>query len=358
MDREHHLVVYGATGYTGRLITEYLQRAPELQDVRWGIAGRDLAKLEAVYKGMGCPDNVRVFVAEASDSLALDRITRETRVVLSAVGPYSLLGNKLLESCLHNETHYCDISSEMPWARSATQLFASSFEAEGICAVLMAGFKSAPADLACHALRQHAAANGQLITSVEAFVTTPAHMSGGSLLTLRHLVENHCCELRRGAFNEKFLCIRPRASENQTLPPPHAPSSFSLIESSCYGLWYSRQFKSWTTPWFGGTNSSKVIRRSCFLEGGRHSHSYREQRLHASLTSAVISLAFMGMEPGYQGTAVLAAEMALMLAFEKNGKFPKPGFQTPATAGGAELVQRLRSAGESKLFHIELQADS
>src|SRR3984957_6265859 len=110
-DRKYDLVLYGASGFTGRQTVEYCRQfAPS--GLRWAIAGRNRAKLHSVNSAA-----VGVLVAEARDDGALNRMAGQACVVATTAGPFSLYGTKLVEACVRNRTHYCDITGETPWVR-------------------------------------------------------------------------------------------------------------------------------------------------------------------------------------------------------------------------------------------------
>jgi short subunit dehydrogenase-like uncharacterized protein len=107
-DRKYDLVLYGASGFTGRQTVEYCKQfAPA--GLTWAIAGRNRSKLESVNLA-----GADVLVADAQDDNALDNLARQTRVVLSTAGPFGLYGTKLVAACVRNRTHYCDITGETP----------------------------------------------------------------------------------------------------------------------------------------------------------------------------------------------------------------------------------------------------
>src|ERR1700678_4084866 len=111
IDRKYDLVLYGASGFTGRQTVAYCKQfAPA--GLSWAIAGRNRSKLDSVNLA-----GADVLVADAQDDNALDNLARQTRVVASTAGPFGLYGTKLLAACVRNRTHYCDITGETPWIR-------------------------------------------------------------------------------------------------------------------------------------------------------------------------------------------------------------------------------------------------
>ena len=116
-EREFDIVVWGATGFTGRLVAEYLyDQYGHDQSLKWAMAGRNAAKLEAVRHEVA-DDSVAMITADSNDEASLDTMTKRTKVILTTVGPYGKYGSKLVAACVANQTHYCDLAGEVPWMR-------------------------------------------------------------------------------------------------------------------------------------------------------------------------------------------------------------------------------------------------
>jgi short subunit dehydrogenase-like uncharacterized protein len=151
--REFDIIVYGATGYTGRLVAEYLAQRPEAP--RWAMAGRSQAKLEEVRNVIGAPADTPLVVADAADPVSLDAMTKRTKVVLTTVGPYQLYGNELIAACVANGTDYTDLCGEPAWMRQKIDEHHEAAKASGARIVFSAGFDSIPFDLGVLALQNH-----------------------------------------------------------------------------------------------------------------------------------------------------------------------------------------------------------
>ncbi|MGB5740216.1 MAG: saccharopine dehydrogenase NADP-binding domain-containing protein, partial [Woeseia sp.] len=114
--KEPGIVVYGATGYTGRLVAEYMNKQYGVGgDVSWGMAGRSLEKLKAVRDEMGIPKDVPLVVADASDPASVKSMVERCKVVITTVGPYQLYGNELIAACAAAGTDYVDLCGEPSW---------------------------------------------------------------------------------------------------------------------------------------------------------------------------------------------------------------------------------------------------
>jgi short subunit dehydrogenase-like uncharacterized protein len=150
--REFDIIVYGATGYTGRLVAEYLKTKTGL---KWAMAGRSADKLAEVRDLIGAAADTPLIVADASDPASLDSMVKRTKVVLTTVGPYQLYGNELVEACVANGTDYTDLCGEPAWMRQKIDQHNESAKASGARIVFSAGFDSIPFDLGVLMLQKH-----------------------------------------------------------------------------------------------------------------------------------------------------------------------------------------------------------
>lgn len=150
--REFDIIVYGATGYTGRLVAEYLKTKTGL---KWAMAGRSADKLAEVRDLIGVAADTPLIVADASDPASLDAMVKRTKVVLTTVGPYQLYGNELVEACVANGTDYTDLCGEPAWMRQKIDQHNEAAKASGARIVFSAGFDSIPFDLGVLMLQKH-----------------------------------------------------------------------------------------------------------------------------------------------------------------------------------------------------------
>ena len=150
--REFDIIVYGATGYTGRLVAEYLK---DKAGIKWAMAGRSADKLAEVRDLIGAAADTPLIVADASDPATLDDMVKRTKVVLTTVGPYQLYGNELVAACVANGTDYTDLCGEPAWMRQKIDQHDAAAKASGARIVFSAGFDSIPFDLGVLMLQKH-----------------------------------------------------------------------------------------------------------------------------------------------------------------------------------------------------------
>ncbi|MBA2631207.1 MAG: saccharopine dehydrogenase NADP-binding domain-containing protein, partial [Thermoleophilaceae bacterium] len=141
------VVVFGATGITGRQVAAYLQERAAETGATWAPAARDPSKLQRVLAevGVSAPEAV---VADLADPPSLLAMATRARVVLNLVGPYTLHGRPVLEACVGGGAHYADLSGEIPFVRETVRALNDRAEAAGVKLAQICGFEALPPDLA------------------------------------------------------------------------------------------------------------------------------------------------------------------------------------------------------------------
>lgn len=158
MSREFDIIVYGATGFTGQLVAEYLVQHQGDGPIRWAMAGRSLTKLEEVRSAIGAPADLPLIAANADDPAALKAMVARTSVVITTVGPYQLYGEPLLAACADAGTAYVDLCGEPAWMRQMIDKYDAAAANSGARIVFSCGFDSIPFDLGVHTLQEAARA--------------------------------------------------------------------------------------------------------------------------------------------------------------------------------------------------------
>ncbi len=148
MTKPFDLVVHGATGFTGRLVVEYLlQRYPAGSGLRWAMGGRNAEKLAAVRDEVGASADTPLVVTDTSNPASLQALMDQTRLVLTTVGPYQLYGNELVAACAAAGVDYVDLCGEPAWMRHMIDAHEATAQASGARIVFSCGFDSIPFDL-------------------------------------------------------------------------------------------------------------------------------------------------------------------------------------------------------------------
>ncbi|MEL7679698.1 saccharopine dehydrogenase NADP-binding domain-containing protein [Citromicrobium bathyomarinum] len=157
-DGQFDIVIYGATGYTGRLVAEhFLREYGDKPDApTWAMAGRNPDKLAEVKREIGAPDSTPTIVADAADATSLAHMCEQAKVVISTVGPYQLYGEPLLAACAKSGTHYADLCGEPAWMRQMIDKYDADAKASGARISFSSGFDSIPFDLGVLMLQKEA----------------------------------------------------------------------------------------------------------------------------------------------------------------------------------------------------------
>ena len=142
------IVVYGATGFTGQLVAEYLATHYRGDaQLKWAMAGRSLEKLKSVRDAIGAPADTPLIVADASDPGSIKAMVDQTRSVVTTVGPYLLYGNELIAACVDSGTDYFDLCGEVPWMRRMIDAHQAAAEKSGARIMFSCGYDSLPFEL-------------------------------------------------------------------------------------------------------------------------------------------------------------------------------------------------------------------
>ncbi len=182
--REFDVIVFGSTGYTGRLVAEYLlQRYGETGEVKWAMAGRDAGKLAEVRALIGGSDALPLIQADAHDPAGLEAMARQAKVVISTAGPYQLYGGDLVAACAKTGTDYVDLTGESNWIADMIAAHEAAAKASGARLVFSCGFDSIPFDMGVWFVQEAAKARlGAYATRVRGRIRRmQGGLSGGTL---------------------------------------------------------------------------------------------------------------------------------------------------------------------------------
>jgi short subunit dehydrogenase-like uncharacterized protein len=376
--KQFGVVVYGATGYTGRLVCEYLHKQYGVNgEVTWAMAGRNQEKLIQVRDEMGISDDVPFVIADANNAESLQAMVESTQVVLTTVGPYQKYGSDLVRMCSEVGTDYVDLCGEPAWMHEMIAAHAETAKSSGARIVFSCGFDSVPFDLGVHFL-QNAAMNkyGQPLSRVKGRVRAmKGTFSGGTLESFR-------LTMKAAAKNPELIKVLTNPfSLSESFTGPKQPSGIAPI--------FEQDLNSWSAPFVMATINTKNIHRSNYLLAHQYGDDfvYDEMMLTGSgekgeamakMVAADKSMAndpmqpgegpskesretgfydvlFAGSnssgeslmvsvrgdkDPGYGSTCKMISESAICLL--KNVEMASGGIWTPASEMVSFLIERLQ----------------
>lgn len=373
----YDVIVYGSTGYTGRLVAKYLNRTYGLDgNVKWAMAGRSKEKLAAVRDEIGAPAETPFVIADASHPDSLNGMVDRAKCIISTVGPYTQYGSPLVEACIEAGTDYVDLCGEPLWMHEMITKHGEAANASSARIVFSCGFDSIPTDLGVQFLQAEAKKKfGHTLPRVRGRVRKmQGTFSGGTAASMKATMgavfQNH--ELKDVLFNPFALC--------EGYQGPKQPSGSRPMEDEVLGQWVA--------PFIMATINTKNIHRSNYLL----SHPYGDDLVYDEMMltghgekgeAAAKHIASAGMgkdaekkpgegptkeerengfydflihgsddkgivmevgvtgdkDPGYGSTSKMLAESAICLVTEKQDT--AGGIWTPASAMGAALRDRL-----------------
>jgi len=282
-ERQYEIILYGASGFTGELVAEYL--GAEHPDLRWAIAGRNQQKLEALRLRLGLPE-LPILIADSHNTEQLATLVRQTQTVISTVGPYAQYGTPLLETCAREGTHYCDLTGEAQWMAAVFEEINPIAQASGARLVHCCGFDSIPSDLSVYFLQQQFKERfGRYASHVSGRMGRAAGgVSGGTVASLMYVAEQASKDTR----------IRETVMDPYALYPADVTPGDDVPDQA--GIAWDENFESWTGPFVMAAINTKVVRRSHALAGLPYGQDFRydESQLCSSRTKALLSAGGLG----------------------------------------------------------------
>ncbi|MEM8766515.1 MAG: saccharopine dehydrogenase NADP-binding domain-containing protein [Pseudomonadota bacterium] len=264
-EAEFDVVVFGASGFTVRLVAEYLLEQYGTDGaLRWALAGRNPAKLETVRADLGA-QAVPILVADSDDAESLKELVAKTRVVATTVGPYALFGSKLVAACAASGTHYCDLTGEVHWMRRMIDAHHETARRSGARIVHTCGFDSLPSDLGVHWLQREMMAQHGVYCSLVKYraESFKGAFSGGTIASMLNML----------AEAEQDPSIETILRDPYALNPADSPRGLDGPEKTYPE--YDPDFQGWVAPFVMAEINTKVVRRSHALLGSPYGDQFR-----------------------------------------------------------------------------------
>jgi short subunit dehydrogenase-like uncharacterized protein len=372
------IVVYGATGFTGQLVAEYLARHyTGMSDPKWAMAGRSLEKLASVRDAIGAPADTALIKADASDPASLQAMVDQTGAVLSTVGPYQLYGSELVAACAATGTDYLDLCGEPVWMRQMIDAHQATARSTGARIVFSCGFDSLPFELGVFFCQETAKkVLGAPVSRVKGRVRAmKGTFSGGTAASIKATFAAAAKDLSLVALLKDPFVLTP-GFEGPKQPPGNKPL-------------FDQELDAWTAPFVMATINTRNVHRSNMLMNfpygkdfvydemvltgpGEQGEANAKRVVAANATmggaggpkpgegpskeereSGLYDLLFVGLapdgrrirvavrgdrDPGYGSTSKMIAESAICL---RETPEIKGGMWTPGAAMGNRLIKRL-----------------
>ena len=389
------ICVFGASGFTGTLVAEYLARHPDIKNIKWAIAGRNKQKLEYLsntlrQKGFSVPETL---LADVGDYKSLAAMCAQSKVLITTVGPYTRYGQPLVKACIENKSDYVDLVGEPNFVDDIRYHYQQQALAAGVKIINACGFDSIPHDLGVlftvNALREKfpEAQRKYLQIDCEGYVSTNARFSGGtwhSAITamscmLQHLRDKRAWK-KEGYQGKEVMTYGRKVSGGVpgvtyqrkfsawAMPMPTIDPEIVLRSARLrddYGLRFRYQHyvlleKFWMLPALafgamgvfvmaqfreGRERLGRVISPGEGPDEQRRAQSWFKVNFIARANGIKLRTQVSGGDPGYSETSKMLAESALCLALQREQTPARFGISTTAAALGEVLIERLQKAG-------------
>ena len=374
---KYDFVIYGATGFTGKLVVEYaIKQYNNNNEVSWAIAGRNNEKLEHVKEKYNLPSNIGKIVVDSNDQDSIDEMVSQTKCVLTTVGPYQLYGEKIIKTCISTGTDYVDLCGEPGFMHKIISECSSEAKETGARVVFSCGFDSIPFDLGVLFVQEEVMSKlNKYAPSVRGRVRAMnGEFSGGTAASMKATMAalQSDPELINILVNPHALCDGIQGVQQDDDSKPK----------------YDEELNTWVAPFFMAPINTKNIHRSNKLmnhiygenfkynemwiqgpgEEGKAAAEFistmnplgdapepgdgpsRESRENgnydvlfcADVDGETIKASVSGdMDPGYGSTSKMIAESAVCLV--KDCEDLAGGIYTPAASMGKKLIKRLES---------------
>jgi short subunit dehydrogenase-like uncharacterized protein len=276
----HDLILFGATGFTGRQAAQYLAQQKNLN---WALAGRNKSRLEELHRSLNLSDKVGIIEADSLDQEAVRKMVNQTKVVATTAGPYAKYGEYIVSECAAQGVHYLDITGETAFIRRMMDRYGKKAKETGAIMIPFSGFDSVPADLGVYYI--HRELGSGTIKDCEGYYSVSGSFNGGTLLSALNMMESGDFRM----MEQPDLLLGDLAGTIQTLPDPEGPRHNGVLGA-------------WGAPFLMARINTRVVYRSAALfhswgNGYGQDFSYREFHKTGSTWNPVTAfMLHMGME--------------------------------------------------------------
>ncbi|MFK8053307.1 MAG: trans-acting enoyl reductase family protein [Woeseiaceae bacterium] len=314
--REFDIIVWGATGFTGRLVAEHLLNTyGAAGSIRWAIGGRNVEKLESIRDSLGkAGKDLPILIADSLDRKSIDAMVSRTKVVATTVGPYARYGNELVASCARLGTHYCDLAGEVPWIRRMIDAHNGTAKRSGALIVNCCGFDSIPSDIGVWYMQREAQARfGQPLQRIHfCLKNASGGMSGGTAASMLEVVEQARKDRRCAKLLMNPYALNPR---NKAAGPDRRDA---------FGFKRDELLDEWVAPFLMASINTRIVRRSNALLGNAYGRDFRYAEFMAT-GDGITGMAKAAAVSGGMASLMLGAAFAPTRALLRKFAFPAPG---------------------------------
>jgi len=309
-ETQYDVIVWGASGFTGRLVAEYLNNQyGQSGDVRWAMGGRSESKLKAVAAEIGA-EGVAIVTGDASDPASLRAIAAQTKVICTTVGPYQLYGSEMVAACVEAGTDYVDLCGEPNWMRQMIDQHHEKARETGARIVHSCGFDSIPFDLGVFFLQQSAKEKfGVPCVEIKGRVKAiKGKASGGTVASMIATIEAG----GKDPMVRKVMSNPYSLAPDESVKRPRQPDGRRPR--------YDHDARAWVAPFIMADINTRNVHRSNMLMNYAYGENFKYSEMMMTKSGIGANVAAGGM--GIFAAALMASPTRMLL---KNFVLPKPG---------------------------------
>ena len=364
MSKKYDIVVFGGSGFTGKLVCSYLYNHKDAENINWAVAGRDEAKLSAIADQY----SIDYIVADSFDLSSLKKMCESTKLVLTTVGPYMLYGENLVYSCIEAGTHYLDLTGEPGFVLNMYKKYRAKAIAKESIVIHCCGFESIPADIAVHETLKHFSEDN---IDMSFYLKTKGTISGGTWASFLHSVSSPNALIKSGKVRsrktkkyfysrtfKRWVLIFPVVDKYIVNKSIKSKNNFKKINFNQYVI--QKSFFGMLSLVFGVILVSLLSKIKFFKKellklipsGNGPTEKMRAKNwfkvtLISKNKTQMATTTISGGDPGYGETSKFISETALAIILDKEKLVKEKGILTPIECAGDALVDRLKNAGIS-----------
>tara|TARA_B100000767_G_C19766251_1_gene537638 strand:- start:315 stop:1532 length:1218 start_codon:yes stop_codon:yes gene_type:complete len=336
--KEFDIIIWGASGFTGRLVTLYLfDKYGATSNLKWAMGGRNLSKLEKIRDEVA-DKNIPIIIADSNNKISLINMAKRTKVICTTIGPYAKYGSKLVEACIESHIHYCDLAGEVQWIHKMINTHHEEAKNNGSKIVHACGFDSIPSDMGVYFIQREAKAKrGIIAQKIKMRVAAiSGGISGGTYASLNLFLE----EAQKNKLVYKII------TNPYSLNPINEQSGEDKLDLK--SVVFDKESQSWIGPFIMASINTKIVRRSNALISYKYGRKFRYDE------ATIFGKGFLGRIKGILSTIsiglIMSAKHGSSLKKCFDFLFPNPG-EGPSK-------KRIENGFYNLIFYITLEDGS
>ena len=359
--KKYDFVVFGATGFTGQLIVEYLSNHKETSQLKWAVAGRSKSKLDSLY------NSIDTLVVDSFDIESIDSMCKISKLIITTVGPYSIYGENLIQSCIKFSTHYVDLTGEPDFVNMIQKKYSTKALEKNTIIINCCGLESIIPDLGTFITVNKMSSNDKNVTY---YLKSKGQISGGTWASFLNAISSNKItknNITSNSNDKKKKIFYNKSLNSWALIFPVIDKQIVYRTSKAFDIYKNFSFNEYILikslkniiPLLIGVLFINFLAKFKFIKKWltslkpsgsgpnkelRSSHWFKAIFIGKGENTRVKTI-ISGGDPGYGETSKFISEIALCIINDFSKLKHKKGILTPIECTGELLIQRLKKAG-------------